>query len=408
MANKDLEKMSLEQLQNLQVKAYKEAYNKNWKIISDLRREIGESVFSAKCPKTTNLYESYREKNRVEYDCFNSDDPEKLKGSIKRLKDMIEQWNTVRKEENVKDVKKFLKKVEKEKAKYEEAKKDKTKLKKYIVSKIGTGAELKGKINDYSTKYKGDNEVIPLVEMKEIYGSKGVLRLICRLEEGVEGSSGDYVGVCDKIRQDYKSLKMESLLGVLAKRSNNNFDMKSASKVGSLNDVLAGLIKKLSESGVDLSKYKLYMKDINDKNSTKKTFTSEDFSDVKSDIIKLKNNLKGTDKNSETLAALKTATQKIENWESEMSHSENYIKKYNEFVNKSGKLALGYLQGEGKGIITELSKVKKNKLKNSQIVDVGKVVAMCLVAVCSKEENVIERGKGYFSIIDAYWPKQNG
>lgn len=76
----------------------------------------------------------------------------------------------------------------------------------------------------------------------------------------------------------------------------------------------------------------------------------------------------------------------------------DYIKKYNSFVNESGKLATRYL--------TWVGKTKKNRLKKASsgqdvggkdvVIDAYKMICMCLVAVCSKNNSHIKAGKKFF------------
>ena len=78
---------------------------------------------------------------------------------------------------------------------------------------------------------------------------------------------------------------------------------------------------------------------------------------------------------------------------------EDYIKKYNSFVNKSGKLAVKYLSWVGKSKIKRLKRAENNKDAKGKdlVIDAYKVIFMCLIAACSKNKKQIRAGTDFFS-----------
>lgn len=384
---KNLEKEAMEAI-------YEEVDDKKAKVSKD-RIAIGEDLFSKKCPNRTKQYREcvglWQKLNSMQY----SNDFGKIKEFISELTGIYDEFVKAEKEDR-----KGLKAAEKEKAKYEEAKKDKSKLKKYIVSKIGKGSELKSKMQNCLSYGEKENKVMPLEEMKEIYGAKGLLRLICRFEDGslgIEKNLTKYTETCNKIRQDYKSLKMESVLGALEKKVSGGLNRKEIDqkKANELKSALGNLVKYLPDE-----------KEYNNLRTALENneFEAKNFSEIKSLIIDLKDKLKG-DKDSPIPQYIKSVVKRIKDLEGDLSlnDSGNYIEAYNGFVNGSGELAVKYLNDVGKDIVETLTKVKKRKLKNSQIVDIGKVMAMSLVAACSKKSDVRTVGKNFFDKIYGYW-----
>lgn len=95
-------------------------------------------------------------------------------------------------------------------------------IRKYIKSKIGNSSYFKSKLAEYSEKYKGEDESMPLSDMREIYGTKGALMMMCRLEDGSLASGfaklkkikyfSTYRRFCDQILKQYKALKVEAAI----------------------------------------------------------------------------------------------------------------------------------------------------------------------------------------------------
>lgn len=79
----------------------------------------------------------------------------------------------------------------------------------------------------------------------------------------------------------------------------------------------------------------------------------------------------------------------------------DYIKKYNDFVDKSSALAVKYLKSKGPVKHKKLEKLKvedlNNKLPRDYALDACKVAFMCLAAACSKNKERSNFAKDQFS-----------
>lgn len=167
----------------------------------------------------------------------------------------------------------------------EEIRKNETKenkVKNYIKSKIGNARYFEKKVVDYSKLYKGKDEFMPFEEMREIYGTKGALMMICRLEDGSVKNKkrfSAYRRFCKKILENYRSLKVEAAIAALEgdEISVSSFEEKDARELNSMLHELNNLM------GKDDSKFPL----ANPKN--KKFNLSKFFSSTESQIAKLKN-----------------------------------------------------------------------------------------------------------------------
>ena len=277
------------------------------------------------------------------------------------------------------------------------------------------------KINDYSNKeIKSNDYVMSLKEMKEIYGSKGVLMATCHLEDGsISGTkkkpSSTYRKVCKKIRQNYRSLKVEAAIAALEgdEISASSFKEEDAKELNSMLHELNNLM------GKDTSKFPLA-------NSKDKKFNlSKFFSSTKSQIAKLKNT-KGekNKKHKELIDKVIKEIRKIESQSPSDSFNidasmerEEYIKKYDNFVSESAELAVTYLKTEGKIKIQRFASQGKKKVlfefkifnkERDLAMDACKVALMCLVAVCSKDKKHITEGKKYFRNVKKYLNKYIG
>lgn len=296
-------------------------------------------------------------------------------------------------------------KLDSEKLREDETKQ--SKVKNYIKSKIGNARYFETKVVDYSKLYKGKDKFMPLEEMREIYGSKGALMMICRLEDGSLGKKkhfSTYRKFCKKILEGYRSLKVEAAITALESGKVNASDL-GEDKAEKLNN----LLYELNElRGWDTSKFKLA--DFKNKNFSFSKF----FSSTKSQIAKLKNT-KGA-KNADRKKLIDDVVKEFRKVESELTGKFNnvegtienvrYIKKYDNFVEQSAKLAVTYLKSEGKKKIERVRKASsknyKEKGKEYYAIDVCKVALMCLVAVCSKNEGYIAVGQSYFASVIQY------
>ena len=85
---------------------------------------------------------------------------------------------------------------------------------------------------------------------------------------------------------------------------------------------------------------------------------------------------------------------------------QKYLKKYNAFIEKSGKLATTYLKTEGKAKINRFFRLKKDNWKThferNFSMDTCKIALMCLVAVCSKNQAHITQGLEWFKLNEPY------
>lgn len=297
----------------------------------------------------------------------------------------------------------------------EEFKDNKTaenKVKSYIKSKIGNTRYFETKVVEYSTLYKGKDEFMPLEEMREIYGSKGALMMICRLEDGNVGRIklfSTYRRFCDQILKNYRSLKVEAAIESLERGEIVVSDV-GEEDAKELNNML----HELNElEGLDTSKFPLI------DSGNKKFSFSKFFSSTKSQIAKLKNTQGNKNKGRKKL--IDKVVKKIREIENTLSgdfddidasvEKDKYIKKYNAFVEKSAKLAVTYLKTEGRMKIRRFSLEGKKKgffeveipnKRRDLSIDACKIALMCLVAVCSKNEKYTNEGKNYFRKIKPY------
>lgn len=311
---------------------------------------------------------------------------------------------------------KSLEELKKEKLEENETKE--SKVKNYIKAKIGNARYLEAEVVKYSEWYKGKNEFIPLGEMREIYGTKGALMMICRLEDGSVKNKkrfSAYRRFCKKILENYRSLKVEAAIAALEgdEISASSFKEEDAKELNSMLHELNNLM------GKDTSKFPL----ANPKD--KKFNLSKFFLSTKSQIAKLKNT-KGekNKKHKELIDKVIKEIRKIESQSPSDSFNidasmerEEYIKKYDNFVSESAELAVTYLKTEGKIKIQRFASQGKKKVlfefkifnkERDLAMDACKVALMCLVAVCSKDKKHITEGKKYFRNVKKYLNKYIG
>lgn len=398
----------LEELRKLE-KKFKEASSS---VYSDL--EELEKLEKLKKLKKGMTYVYRKEYNDISFKIHNGDSKFKIKTATARMNDL----DNILKGELNKYSSEFKSLEELKEEKLEENETKESKVKNYIKAKIGNARYLEAEVVKYSEWYKGKNEFIPLGEMREIYGTKGALMMICRLEDGSVKNKkrfSAYRRFCKKILENYRSLKVEAAIAALEgdEISASSFKEEDAKELNSMLHELNNLM------GKDTSKFPL----ANPKD--KKFNLSKFFSSTKSQIAKLKNT-KGekNKKHKELIDKVIKEIRKIESQSPSDSFNidasmerEEYIKKYDNFVSESAELAVTYLKTEGKIKIQRFASQGKKKVlfefkifnkERDLAMDACKVALMCLVAVCSKDKKHITEGKKYFRNVKKYLNKYIG
>ena len=398
----------LEELRKLE-KKFKEASSS---VYSDL--EELEKLEKLKKLKKGMTYVYRKEYNDISFKIHNGDSKFKIKTATARMNDL----DRILKGELDKYSSEFKSLEELKKEKLEENETKESKVKNYIKAKIGNARYFEAEVVKYSEWYKGKNEFIPLGEMREIYGTKGALMMICRLEDGSVKNKklfSTYRRFCKKILENYRSLKVEAAIAALEgdEISASSFKEEDAKELNSMLHELNNLM------GKDTSKFPL----ANPKD--KKFNLSKFFLSTKSQIAKLKNT-KG-EKNKKRKELIDKVIKKIRKIESQSPSDsfnidasmerEEYIKKYDNFVSESAELAVTYLKTEGKIKIQRFASQGKKKVlfefkifnkERDLAMDACKVALMCLVAVCSKDKKHITEGKKYFRNVKKYLNKYIG
>lgn len=398
----------LEELRKLE-KKFKEASSS---VYSDL--EELEKLEKLKKLKKGMTYVYRKEYNDISFKIHNGDSKFKIKTATARMNDL----DNILKGELNKYSSEFKSLEELKEEKLEENETKESKVKNYIKAKIGNARYLEAEVVKYSEWYKGKNEFIPLGEMREIYGTKGALMMICRLEDGSVKNKkrfSAYRRFCKKILENYRSLKVEAAIAALEgdEISASSFKEEDAKELNNMLHELNNLM------GKDTSKFPL----ANPKD--KKFNLSKFFSSTKSQIAKLKNT-KG-EKNKKHKELIDKVIKEIRKIESQSPNDsfnidasmerEEYIKKYDNFVSESAELAITYLKTEGKIKIQRFASQGKKKVlfefkifnkERDLAMDACKVALMCLVAVCSKDEKHITEGKKYFRNVKKYLNKYIG
>lgn len=359
-------------------------------------------------------YDTYKRKVDYISKIYDGNSEFKIKTAIARMNDL----DNILKGELNKYSSEFKSLEELKEEKLEENETKESKVKNYIKAKIGNARYLEAEVVKYSEWYKGKNEFIPLGEMREIYGTKGALMMICRLEDGSVKNKkrfSAYRRFCKKILENYRSLKVEAAIAALEgdEISASSFKEEDAKELNSMLHELNNLM------GKDTSKFPL----ANPKD--KKFNLSKFFSSTKSQIAKLKNT-KGekNKKHKELIDKVIKEIRKIESQSPSDSFNidasmerEEYIKKYDNFVSESAELAVTYLKTEGKIKIQRFASQGKKKVlfefkifnkERDLAMDACKVALMCLVAVCSKDKKHITEGKKYFRNVKKYLNKYIG
>lgn len=398
----------LEELRKLE-KKFKEASSS---VYSDL--EELEKLEKLKKLKKGMTYVYRKEYNDISFKIHNGDSKFKIKTATARMNDL----DNILKGELNKYSSEFKSLEELKEEKLEENETKESKVKNYIKAKIGNARYLEAEVVKYSEWYKGKNEFIPLGEMREIYGTKGALMMICRLEDGSVKNKkrfSAYRRFCKKILENYRSLKVEAAIAALEgdEISASSFKEEDAKELNSMLHELNNLM------GKDTSKFPL----ANPKD--KKFNLSKFFLSTKSQIAKLKNT-KG-EKNKKHKELIDKVIKEIRKIESQSPNDsfnidasmerEEYIKKYDNFVSESAELAVTYLKTEGKIKIQRFASQGKKKVlfefkifnkERDLAMDACKVALMCLVAVCSKDKKHITEGKKYFRNVKKYLNKYIG
>lgn len=267
---------------------------------------------------------------------------------------------------------------------------------------------------------------MPLEDMREIYGTKGALMMMCRLEDGsVKKGFGKlkkikyfstYRRFCDQILKEYRSLKVEAAIAALQSEdigvNDENFGQEDAEK---LNELLNEL-NKLEYKEKGLKKYAKPFADEKFKlaNPKEDGFDLRKFIlSTRSQIMRLKDT-KG-ERNKDRKKLIDKVVKEIRGIESSSLNSDavlerqKYLKKYNAFIEKSGKLAAVYLKTEGKAKINRFLRLRKHNWKThferNLSMDTCKVALMCLVAVCSKNETHIKQGLQWFDLNEPFLKK---
>ena len=334
--------------------------------------------------------------------------------------------------------------------------KDGAEVKKYIKSKFNSFNDINNFIGKMAENYKSKDECMPIKDLRRIYGTKGCLMMIYRLENegsGKKKSGSVYRKYCERILKDYRDLKVEAAVATIA---SGTIDVSKVSEKASAKDIEK--FKRLVDEIVSLkNKGKLEMTD--DRRSNRAIYSSTwggliglivcclgvggtmaalllnplviagvfsatiltlpvavlagstggsayfDKFSMEKTMKALKEQLKNFKGNGETKRlvnkVLKMAEEVSENNVNATSIKvrEDYIKKYNSFVNKSGKLAVKYLSWVGKSKIKRLKRAENNKDAKGKdlVIDAYKVIFMCLIAACSKNKKQIRAGTDFFS-----------
>lgn len=293
-------------------------------------------------------------------------------------------------------------------------------VKNYVKSKIGNFGYFSSKVAYYANNYNGEQDIIPLDEMREIYGTKGALMMICNLENGKIKRHkwfSSYRRTCNKILEEYKSLKVEAAITALGSKYVKISDFKDED-IDKLNELLYKLYQmetksKLSKNQEDkflenpaYAREKFEIKPKGERfNILEALLSTENF-------IKSLKNTSGR-RNEERKRLINMVVRKIETMKNDSSKDTNsvnkslerlkYLKKYNDFIEKSSKLALNYLKSEGKVKIKRFNKIDNGGRyiqlfgpERDFCMDTCKIASMCLVAVCSKNESNRIEGLKWF------------
>lgn len=347
--------------------------------------------------------------------------------------------------------------------------KDGARVKSYIKSKFGSFNDINGFIGEMATKYKAKNEYMPIKDLRRIYGTKGGLMLIYRLENegsGTKKSKSTYRKYCERILIDYRNLKVEA--AVLALESGTidvkNFSEQDAKELKKLVDEIVRLKNNVGSDEYNevcdhffkycghLTMCSLGLAAVYGGalavSSLAVTllpalvigmvcppgmiallgggaaiggalgvpaaavyalcdvdYILSEKSKMKEEEKKLKEDLKNLKGNNETKRVinkvLKMAEKLSENkiTATAFKAQQDYIKKYNNFVEKSGKLAARYLSWVAKDKRDRLKNVDPDEVIEGRdlVIDAYKIIFMCLVAACSKNKRHINAGVKFFS-----------
>lgn len=331
--------------------------------------------------------------------------------------------------------------------------KDGAEVKKYIKSKFNSFNDINNFIGKMAENYKSKDECMPIKDLRRIYGTKGCLMMIYRLENegsGKKKSGSVYRKYCERILKDYRDLKVEA--AVLALES-GTVDINSVSKknLEELKKLIDDMVRLKTEGKFEMtdkqkrgneeamSAFALVCGGIalslgfgatlgisfinpliglfgvgalatvttllSGVAGAKTASAVHKKSEMKKAMKTLKEQLKNFKEGGETKRlvnkVLKMAEEVSENNVNATSIKvkEDYIKKYNSFVNKSGKLAVKYLSWVGKSKIKRLKRAENNKDAKGKdlVIDAYKVIFMCLIAACSKNKKQIRAGTDFFS-----------
>lgn len=297
-------------------------------------------------------------------------------------------------------------------------------VKKYVKSKVGNFEYFKSKIAEFSNKYKGENEYIPIEDMREIYGTKGALMMICNLENGKiikRKFFSTYRRVCERILKNYRSLKVEAALTAVENASlNNKFDIKDVNEINTMLCKL-GILKQEILLKQDWKLRFLqntpYLKSKFGIDPDAKVFSFGEYMAEAEALIPRLKSVEGKS-NRERKEMINRVIKKIREVKSggteaveEIFKREEYLKKYNDFIENSSNLALHYLKKEGARKITRFNikdtggTVVEIASKRDYGIDTCKIALMCLVAVCSKNKAKISEGNTWFGMNEPFLKK---
>lgn len=297
-------------------------------------------------------------------------------------------------------------------------------VKKYVKSKVGNFEYFKSKIAEFSNKYKGENEYIPIEDMREIYGTKGALMMICNLENGKiikRKFFSTYRRVCERILKNYRSLKVEAALTAVENASlNNKFDIKDVNEINTMLCKL-GILKQEILLKQDWKLRFLqnmpYLKSKFGIDPDAKVFSFGEYMAKAEELIPRLKSVEGKS-NRERKEMINRVIKKIRKVKSdgteaveEIFKREEYLKKYNDFIENSSNLALHYLKKEGSRKITRFNikdtggTVVEIASKRDYGIDTCKIALMCLVAVCSKNKAKISEGNTWFGMNEPFLKK---
>lgn len=301
-------------------------------------------------------------------------------------------------------------------------------VKDYVKSKVGSFEYFNSRIGTFANSYKGENEYIPIEYMREIYGTKGALMMICNLENGnimKRKMFSTYRRVCDLILKNYRSLKVEAALAVVKNKSlNDKFDIKDVNEINTTLyklGVLENEILLKQDWKLRFLQNTPYLKSKYGIDPKARVFSFWEYITQAEDLIPRLKNIEGKS-NRERKEMINRVIRKIRkvkgegvNYVEEALKRKEYLEKYNAFIENSSNLALGYLKKEGARKIKKLNidyaggpLIQIGSDPRDYSIDTCKIALMCLVAVCSKNKAKIAEGERWFGMNEPFLRKHIG